>query len=100
MIKKKNYYFNYDSVIAKKISCLQYLLLKYGITKKEWEEKKIKSDWLGFEYIDSILKSLDKDNLQKCGNQNDSNNVVLCLLYPLFYSRPNLKSIEQFEKLN
>ena len=98
--QKKNYYFNYDSVIAKKISCLQYLLLKYGITKKEWEEKKIKSDWLGFEYIDSILKSLDKDNLQKCGNQNDSNNVVLCLLYPLFYSRPNLKSIEQFEKLN
>jgi hypothetical protein len=34
--------FDYDCIISKKLSCIQYLLLKYGHTKEEWEKKNIK----------------------------------------------------------
>ena len=96
----KKYYFNYDCVITEKISCIQYLLIKYGITKKEWNDKKIVSDWLGFEYINKIIDTNNRkqynDNFEKCISTNGSNNVLLCLLYPIYFSKPELKSVEQF----
>lgn len=99
----KKYYFNYSSVITKKISCIQYLLLKYGINKKDWENKNIKSNWLGFEYIKKLLESIDvngdKIKIDKCSNQTDPNNIILCLLYPVINSKHNLKSTNQFLNL-
>ena len=95
--KKKNFYFNYDSIITDKISCIQYLLIKYGINKDEWEKKNIETNWLGFEYIQNILKNLkENDNIKKCGNNQDLNDVILCLLYPIYYSKYDLDSVKQF----
>lgn len=102
-----NYFFNYDSIITKKISCIQYLLLKYGIKKKDWEDKNIYSNWIGFQYIDRILHQieLDKnDSLNKKCNDfshdlNESTNIILCLLYPIYFSKPELPSVNQFLSL-
>lgn len=98
--KNSNYYFNYNSVVTQKISCIQYLLLKYGKTKSEWEQKKIHSNWLGFDYIDKIINHPDKDNLLTCNKNCDKNDKtvdsILCLLYPLYCVIPNLNSIKQF----
>jgi hypothetical protein len=101
----KNLYFNYESIITEKLSCIQYLLIKYGITQKEWIEKKIYSDWLGFKYIDKIINYINNNNnnnknlLQKCGEQNNSQDVILCLLYPIYFNKPNLNSVKQFLEL-
>jgi len=97
--ENKNYYFNYESVKTKKISCLQYLLIKYGITKKEWEEKNIYSDWLGFKYIEELKNNI-KNNIEiKCNKSNNPIDVMICLLYPLYFNKPNLKSSLQFNIL-
>lgn len=64
-----NLNFNYDSIISKKLSCLQYLLLKYGIEKKQWKSNGLESDWLGFHLIHILC---NKDFLKKC-NQNKQN---------------------------
>ena len=84
--------------------------------RKEWEQKNIHSDWLGFEYIDE-LKNIVKNNEVKCNNPNnpnnpnntnntnnpnnpnDPNNAMICLLYPLYFNKPNLKSIQEFNNL-
>ena len=104
--QNKNYYFNYESVITKKISCIQYLLSKYGITKQEWNEKNIKSDWLGFKYIDEFMEITknangNKNIFKKCHNINlDSHNdIIMCILYPLYFSLPDLKSKREFNNL-
>lgn len=106
--KTNNYYFNYNSVVSNKLSCIQYLLIKYGITKIEWKSKGINSNWLGFEYMDDIKKIINNNsnnsnnsNIQaKCNNNSSNiNEVILCLLYPLYFNKPNLKSINQFNKL-
>ena len=112
--KTKKYYFNYNSVITKRLSCIQYLLIKYGINKSDWDEKKIVSDWLGFEYIQNLLNSINDDKeknqnnesilksngIDKCSNQTEPNNIILCLLYPVLNSKHNLKSVKQFLELN
>jgi hypothetical protein len=107
--KNANYYFNYESVKSEKISCIQYLLIKYGLTKEEWIEKNIQSNWLGFDYIDGVLMDIKKNiNVgiaEKCnytyGSSNSSNpvNVMMCLLYPLYFNKPNLKSANKFTNL-
>lgn len=94
------YYFNYNSVITDKLSCIQYLLIKYGLKKKEWEEKNIQSDWLGFNYIDKLISQLnDKEGFAKCTGEQIPDDVILCLLYPLCFSKPSLKSVNQFISL-
>jgi hypothetical protein len=119
--KTKKYYFNYNSVITKKLSCLQYLLIKYGIHKTDWDNKNIISNWLGFEYIQNLLDSInenenkndnDNDNenknkeiisksieVDKCSGQTEPNNIILCLLYPVLISKPDLKSVNKFLEL-
>ena len=96
-----SYYFNYSGVLTEKLSCIQYLLIKYGITKEEWENKNIQSDWLGFNYIDKLVhQAEDKDKLiSKCSGNNVPDDVVLCLLYPLYNSKPSLNSVNQFNNL-
>lgn len=101
----QNYFFNYDSVETKKLSCLQYLLIKYGIEKSEWIQKGINTNWLGFEYTNNIIKNIkaNKNILKKCNNdtngtenENKIESSILCLMYPLYYNKPNLKSVNQF----
>lgn len=96
-----NYYFNYDCVVTKKISCLQYLLIKYGIKKKDWDDKGIKSDWLGFKYVDQLIETIDSNkNIQSnCTNLSNPNEVMLCLLYPTYINKPKLKSVDNFNDL-
>lgn len=88
--------FNYDSIITKKLSCLQYLLIKFGLTKAEWEAKNIKTDWIGFKYLEKI--SFDKlipDTDESCMFENG----LLCLLYPcLKKDIDKIKSIDLFNK--
>lgn len=105
-----NYYFNYDSVVTKKLSCLQYLLIKYGVNKFEWEQKGITTNWLGFNYIDNITEEIKNNkNLGKTCNIDDNINLIkpetgieksiLCLMYPLYFNKPNLKSVDEFNNL-
>lgn len=89
--------FNYDSVITNKLSCLQYLLIKYGKTKKEWISKNINTNWVGFTHLDTITKSdkvIISDENVKCMEDN----ALLCLLYPLTKIN-NIRSIEIFNKM-
>jgi hypothetical protein len=88
--------FNYNSVITNKLSCLQYLLIKYGKTKKEWDEKKIITNWVGFKYLDTITElheTITSDEDEKCMKDN----ALLCLLYPLT-KKNNICSIELFNQ--
>jgi hypothetical protein len=121
----KEYFFNYTSVITKRLSCIQYLLIKYGITKNDWDKKNISSNWLGFEYIKLLLDSINENNNQekknnqhdhineennknilksngidKCSTQTEPNKVLLCLLYPVLAYKQNLKSVNQFLELH
>ena len=88
--------FNYNSIITKKLSCLQYLLIKFGLTKAEWDLKNIKTDWIGFKYLDKIkVNNLIPDNDPSCMVENS----ILCLLYPcLKKDKEKLKSIDLFNK--
>lgn len=119
--------FNIDSIITKKISCIQYMLLKYGLTKEHWEKFNLTSDWLGFEYLKKVLNK-DILNSTKCMcniecdknikfNTIKSNNkierveysekldnknieeIITCLIYPLTNCKLDLKSIDQFIEL-
>ena len=73
----KTLYFNNSSIITKQLSCIQYLLLKFGFKQTDWKSKNITSDWIGFEYINKILdKLVDTNNiinLQTAGNLNSNN---------------------------
>jgi hypothetical protein len=103
--KENKLYFNQSSVITSKISCIQYLLIKYGITKKEWQNNNIESDWIGFNHINYLLKSIKNkkdDNIcsSKIICENLSNNVLLCLLYQICMKKNELESVKQFIKIN
>ena len=93
--------FDYDCIVSKKLSCIQYLLLKYGYTKEEWEKKNISSNWLGFEIITDLLKS---NSLDKCNNNNKEYNnkniesMMECLLYPIICMNIKLNSVEKYKK--
>ena len=98
-------YFNNKGIITSKLSCIQYLLLKYGITINDWKKKKINTNWIGFKYIDELFESIKNNkNNDICNNilntNNNSTNVLLCLLYQIYMKNIKLKSIEQFNKYN
>jgi hypothetical protein len=107
-----NLCFNYNSVITKKLSCIQYLLIKYGIEKKNWLKNGICSNWKGFDYVDEIINTIknNKNNktIQKtCTNsQNKHNkrnnadaNSFICLLYPVIFNNKKIISIIQFNDI-
>lgn len=95
--------FNYSSIITEKLSCLQYLLLKYGIKKKYWKKKGIKSNWIGFDLIDMLC---NKDFLKKCNNDkvelNKSFSIIENILCEVIKKKneDNLFSVECFYKNN
>jgi hypothetical protein len=88
--------FNYDSIVTDKLSCLQYLLIKFGLTKAEWDSKNIKTDWIGFEHLDKIkIDNIIPENDPSCMTEN----AFLCLLYPcLKKNKQKIKSIDLFNK--
>jgi hypothetical protein len=105
--------FNDSGIITEKISCIQYLLLKYGLKLDDWKNKNINTNWIGFNYIDTIVnKIIDHDHehdnknnvednalssdticsniLTKSRNKKNSeteiinqNTIIMCILYPL-----------------
>ena len=66
MLNKKNnsnqLYFDEKGIISEKLTCLQYLLYKYGLTKKKWEKNNIETNWIGFDYIDTFFKKINFNN--------------------------------------
>jgi hypothetical protein len=101
-------YFNYSSIITMKISCIQYLLLKYGLCIKEWNDKKQNSNWNGFKYIDRIINNKDyckndavKLELQRYSAKYENNTTILyTLLYPIKNKLiQTLKSVVYFNNL-
>jgi len=93
-------YFNKNGIITYKLSCIQYLLLKYGITFNEWTDKKINSNWVGFKYINNLLDTIKNKNDNVDINCKKSNNVLLCLLYEIYMKNIKLESIDQFNNYN
>lgn len=90
--------FDMESIITKKLSCIQYVLLKYGITKESWKENNIHSNWLGFEKIKDL--SIQCNNGVESYDKNDEQNIMKCLLYPVFCSNyKNLKSIQEYKNI-
>ena len=101
-------YFNYSSIVTMKISCIQYLLLKYGLSMKEWNSKKQNSNWNGFKYIDKIINNKKhcnndaiKSELQRYSTKYENNITILyTLLYPIKNKLiQNLKSVAYFNNL-
>ena len=114
--------FNNKGIITDKLSCIQYLLLKYGLKLSDWEAKDINTNWIGFDYIDPVVnKILDSDISDlsemsddietKCSDSSSNgkkkiranpelinqNTVIMCILYPLVNIDVNkIKSIIQF----
>ena len=91
-----------------KISCIQYLLLKYGLCIKEWNDKKQSSNWNGFKYIDRIINNKDyckndavKLELQRYSAKYENNTTILyTLLYPIKNKLiQTLKSVVYFNNL-
>ena len=80
-------YFNESCVITYKISCIQYLLLKYGLTLDSWQNKGLNSNWIGFNY------------LNKCSNNKDKSfEDICCLVYPI-HKKLLLNSVGKFNQL-
>lgn len=131
-----NLYFLIDDVVTEKISCIQYLLIKYGTTAKEWEEKGIYTDWLGFDMVKKILmdkiskndclcNGRDKSKFKfknrssrkikknigfesngyieqthdECIDENNLEQIIVCLLSPVLNSKLDLKSVNNFNNL-
>jgi hypothetical protein len=107
---------NNNGIITCKLSCIQYLLLKYGLKLSDWENKNIETNWIGFDYIDSIVNKIlnNDDNFdnEKCSdfsltrlkknfnNDINQNTVIMCILYPLVnIDINNIKSIVMFNNL-
>ena len=101
-------YFNYSSIMTMKLSCIQYLLLKYGLTIKEWNNKKQKSNWIGFNYVERIIdgKNCSKNDainteLKRYSVKYQNNtNILYTLLYPIRHNLiENIKSIKSYNEL-
>lgn len=80
--------FNENCVVTKKVSCIQYLLLKYGFTKNDWRLNGINSNWLGFNFIEKCFRKGETEKYKKLCNVM---NVVNC--------KSVFDSIEQFRAI-
>ena len=116
-------YFNIEGIVTNKLSCIQYLLLKYGLKLSDWTSKNITTNWIGFDFIDSFVnKILDSDDKTEISDFVDSldskcsitsnkknksnletisqNTIIMCILYPLInIDSNNIDSVVQFNNL-
>jgi hypothetical protein len=114
----KQLIFNHKGIITDKLSCIQYLLLKYGLKRDDWKNKKINTNWIGFDFIDDIVnKILDSDNNTKFSsdscttitkitknvlntNIDEQHTIIMCILYPLITNNTTkIVSIIQFNSI-
>ena len=101
--------FDNNSIITHKLSCMQYLLIKYGLTLDYWEKNGKTSNWLGFEYIDKLLNSIESVN--KCdlhysntkyedidNDEQNILNIMKSFIYPVICKqlRHELPSVIQY----
>ena len=91
--------FDHDCIVSKKLSCIQYLLLKHGHTKQHWDKKNIISNWLGFDIIDELTKTniFDKCRSDVYDNKN-TESMIACLLYPVLCKGIELYSLKKYKK--
>ena len=89
-----NLNFNYSSIITEKLSCIQYLLLKYGIRQKECKKNGFDSNWIGFILIEEFIKNMKKKN----NNKNINTKEHLIFIENLLYETINKKNKKK--KLN
>ena len=74
--------FNYSSIITKRLSCIQYLLLKYGIRKKDWNKKGFDSNWIGFYLIDLLYTNLKHKKYEiNCSDKLNAIEIILCEIF-------------------
>ena len=92
--KNNNLNFNYSSIITEKLSCIQYLLLKYGIRKKECKKNGFDSNWIGFILIEEFIKHMKN----KKNNKNSNTKEHLIFIETLLYETINKKNKKK--KLN
>ena len=103
--KNNDFSLGYNKVVTMKLSCIQYLLLKYGLKKQDWINSGIETNWLGFQYIDEIIKNTKKkyygkyDKVCSQNQRGNDDNSIMCLLYPVIINNNTFKSIIQFKKL-
>jgi len=100
--KDNKLYFDNSGIMTHKLSCIQYLLVKYGLTKDDWKRHGINSNWLGFEKIEDLLHNMDgnvdcfQDNIESLGTS--SLDIIKCLLYPVVKrENKDLLSIKQYQ---
>lgn len=92
--------FNYKCIVTNKLSCLQYLLIKYGISKKKWKKNGIDSNWLGFDLLKKFIKdSKNNKNYKIPENCINDQNSVICLLYPIMLNKILFDSVKQYKSL-
>ena len=83
--KNKELILSPKNIISSKLSTIQYILIKYGITEKQHKQKNFSSNWLGFEIVREYIKRLKKQKKQKLigGNLNEEHLIINNLLEPV-----------------
>ena len=91
--KNNNLNFNYSSIITEKLSCIQYLLLKYGIRKKECKKNGFNSNWIGFILIEEFIKHIK--NKKNNNNINIKEHLIFIetLLYETIHKKNKKKKL-------
>ena len=97
--KTNEFFFNEKGIISDKLTCLQYLLLKYGMTKKNWDVKNINSDWLGFNHIDVFLEKIN-NKFPTEEELNENEKTLIGLLYQVYMKKLKLQSIKEYKKFS
>ena len=87
-----NLTFDAKCIITNKLSCIEYLLLKYGFTKEDWLNCKIDTNWLGFDYINKISTIEQCDSNEQFG--------LCCILSSILNNKCNNCSIDEYKKYN
>lgn len=95
-------FFNINSIITLKLSCIQYLLLKYGLTKEKWKEYSVDSNWLGFEYLKKVIGHKHIKSIEKkyCSCRNFFNIRKSKKTIVTIESTESIESIDSIESNN
>jgi len=82
--KNNNMILSPKNIITKKLSAIQYVLIKNGYTIDKWKEKGLESNWLGFSYIKEYINTMKNNKKTHEGGMNNTKDVFEKLLEPVF----------------
>ena len=82
-----------NNIISQKLSTIQYILIKYGITEEEHKKRNFSSEWLGYDKIRKYVNNLKNKKLIG-GNLNNEHKIINNLLEPVFKKKLDLDSIK------